>query len=76
MNDGETCSGIDECCEGTHDCDDNATCTNTVSSFTCACDPGFEGNGTDCDDTDECNLEYASCHVPSPSSFSSSRLKP
>ncbi|KAJ1474092.1 hypothetical protein T484DRAFT_1833640 [Baffinella frigidus] len=25
MNDGETCSGIDECCEGTHNCDDNAT---------------------------------------------------
>ncbi|KAJ1480670.1 hypothetical protein T484DRAFT_1809848 [Baffinella frigidus] len=45
MNEGATCPGFDECCEETHNCDINATCTNTVDSFTCECDPGYEGDG-------------------------------
>ena len=39
---------IDECHINTDDCHQNATCTNTVGSHTCACKPGFSGNGTDC----------------------------
>ena len=40
---------IDECIEETDDCDDNAICTNTDGSFTCLCDPGFSGDGVQCD---------------------------
>ena len=31
-----------------NDCHVDATCTNTDGSFTCACKPGYTGNGTDC----------------------------
>ncbi|KAJ1493120.1 concanavalin A-like lectin/glucanase domain-containing protein [Baffinella frigidus] len=44
-SDGTTCSGFDECCEGTHNCDVHATCNDTLASFTCECDPPYEGNG-------------------------------
>jgi len=37
---------IDECSDGTHSClVDTATCTNTIGSYTCACKPGYEGDG-------------------------------
>ena len=38
---------IDECA-GENDCHDNANCTNTVGSYNCSCNGGFEGNGTHC----------------------------
>uniref|UniRef100_A0A0G4I4H5 EGF-like domain-containing protein n=1 Tax=Chromera velia CCMP2878 TaxID=1169474 RepID=A0A0G4I4H5_9ALVE len=41
-------TGPDECSDGTHNCDANAACTNTDDSFTCACNGGYAGNGTDC----------------------------
>ena len=40
---------IDECIEETDNCDDNAVCTNTDGSFTCLCDPGFGGDGVQCE---------------------------
>ena len=44
---------IDECSEDQDDCDDdNAQCTNTMGSFTCACDSGYFGDGSMC--TGEC----------------------
>jgi hypothetical protein len=46
------CVDIDECADGTHNCDANATCTNTSGGFTCACNDGFEGDGTTC--VEEC----------------------
>ena len=40
---------IDECTRNTDNCDNtNAACTNTVGSFTCACNSGFSGNGVTC----------------------------
>ena len=39
---------IDECTEGTDNCDDNATCTNTVGGFECTCNIGYTGNGVSC----------------------------
>ena len=41
-------SDIDECIEGTDNCDDNAACTNTDGSFTCLCALGYSGTGTTC----------------------------
>ena len=38
---------IDECVEQSP-CDGNAVCTNTIGSFTCACNDGYSGNGMTC----------------------------
>ena len=46
--DGKTCADIDECADGTHDCDLNATCTNNAGSFVCACNAGYQGDGKSC----------------------------
>ena len=42
------CTDIDECADGTDTCDPNATCTNTAGSFSCACNPGYMGDGLVC----------------------------
>ena len=39
---------IDECVLNTDDCSDFAICTNTIGSYTCACKPGFVGDGKTC----------------------------
>ena len=39
---------VDECTNGTHNCDEQASCTNTDLSFTCACNAGYTGDGTNC----------------------------
>ena len=38
---------IDEC-DGENDCHENANCTNTIGSYNCSCNDGFEGNSTHC----------------------------
>uniref|UniRef100_A0A0G4IC14 EGF-like domain-containing protein n=1 Tax=Chromera velia CCMP2878 TaxID=1169474 RepID=A0A0G4IC14_9ALVE len=43
-----TLTELDECATGIHNCDPQATCTNTNGSFTCACPNGLEGGGTIC----------------------------
>jgi len=39
---------IDECSPAHYGCDTHASCSNTVGSFACACNPGFTGNGLTC----------------------------
>ena len=39
---------VDECAEGTHDCDVNAKCTNTDGNYTCTCRAGYSGDGRTC----------------------------
>ena len=37
-----------ECTEGNHHCGVNAECSNTLGSYNCTCEDGYEGNGTNC----------------------------
>ena len=39
---------IDECVEGTDNCDDNASCSNNAGGFTCTCNAGYTGSGVSC----------------------------
>jgi hypothetical protein len=54
------CVDVDECKASTSPCHPDAVCTNTTldaknpHGFTCACKPGFTGDGTVCADIDEC----------------------
>ncbi len=41
-------SDVDECINESHDCDANAECANTVGSFTCTCNAGYNGDGISC----------------------------
>jgi len=52
---------VDECTDGTDDCGPDATCTNTIGSFTCACNPGYAGDGITCTDVDECTDATDDC---------------
>jgi hypothetical protein len=38
----------------TDNCDANGVCKNVPGSFTCACKPGYTGNGVSCADVNEC----------------------
>ncbi|CAH1245436.1 SCUBE1 [Branchiostoma lanceolatum] len=64
---GEQCeSDIDACAENFDPCFPGVPCTDLPppagmeDGFTCGdCPPGYEGNGTSCQDIDECELEEA-----------------
>lgn len=43
------CSDIDECMEDLDNCNRSATCTDNDGSFTCMCNPGYMGDGVDCE---------------------------
>jgi len=50
-------SDWNECTLGIHDCDDDATCSNTQGGYECACDTGFSGDGTaSCTAVDACKI--------------------
>ncbi|XP_065190811.1 fibrillin-1-like [Sycon ciliatum] len=53
-----TCIERDECLHQIHNCDSNASCTNTVRSYNCTCNSGFSGDGRSC----VCNcLNHGQC---------------
>ncbi len=39
---------IDDCAIDTHTCDAMATCMNTLGSYECTCNEGYEGDGFMC----------------------------
>ena len=47
---------IDECVEGTAQCDDNASCNNTIGSYNCSCNSGYEGTGFEGNCSSKCTL--------------------
>ena len=44
-----------------NNCDDDATCTNTDGSFTCACNIGFTGDGVTCDGFLKLFINFDTC---------------
>ncbi len=47
---GELCDqDVNECANGSHTCDENATCQNQTPGYTCVCNENYEGNGFVCD---------------------------
>ncbi|PZC79072.1 hypothetical protein B5X24_HaOG216887 [Helicoverpa armigera] len=45
-----------------HSCDENATCMNLNTKYTCKCNQGFQGDGITCQDVDECVEGFHTCH--------------
>uniref|UniRef100_A0A8C4PGX1 Signal peptide, CUB and EGF-like domain-containing protein 2 n=1 Tax=Equus asinus asinus TaxID=83772 RepID=A0A8C4PGX1_EQUAS len=45
------------CAQGLDDCHTNALCQNTLTSYKCSCKPGYQGEGRQCEDIDECENE-------------------
>eukprot|EP00295_Goniomonas_pacifica_P017340 CAMPEP_0175859224 /NCGR_PEP_ID=MMETSP0107_2-20121207/30132_1 /TAXON_ID=195067 ORGANISM="Goniomonas pacifica, Strain CCMP1869" /NCGR_SAMPLE_ID=MMETSP0107_2 /ASSEMBLY_ACC=CAM_ASM_000203 /LENGTH=1043 /DNA_ID=CAMNT_0017175811 /DNA_START=16 /DNA_END=3147 /DNA_ORIENTATION=+ len=48
-------------CTLTHSCHSEALCTDTDASYTCECNAGYTGNGTSCDDLNECATTNGGC---------------
>ncbi|XP_035273025.1 signal peptide, CUB and EGF-like domain-containing protein 2 isoform X2 [Anguilla anguilla] len=48
----------DQCAEGSDGCHIDAICQNTPASYKCTCKTGFKGDGKQCEDIDECDIEY------------------
>ncbi|MEJ1270834.1 epidermal growth factor [Cricetulus griseus] len=55
-------SDIDECALGSASCPTTSSeCINTEGGYVCRCSEGYEGDGTDCFDIDECQQGMHSC---------------
>ena len=52
---------VNECVHENGGCDLDATCVNTDGSMRCVCDDGFEGDGYQCTDIDECAQDSRLC---------------
>ena len=39
---------VDECARGIDECSMNAQCTDTMGSYNCTCNIGYDGNGFNC----------------------------
>ncbi|XP_065845268.1 uncharacterized protein [Oscarella lobularis] len=67
------CDDVNECFSHIDNCHPDASCTDTLGSFTCTCRSGYVGDGIVCADVNECTFDddchqYASCHN-TPGSF-------
>ena len=51
-----TCVDLDECAEN-NPCDTQAVCTNTFGTVECQCLDGFIGDGLNCLDINECDMD-------------------
>jgi hypothetical protein len=49
---------LDECSEGTDTCHADATCKKMAAGYTCACKPGYLGNGKSCTSREFTSREY------------------
>ena len=52
--DAFSCADIDEC-QIDNSCHEKASCSNIEGDYRCTCLSGYGGNGTHCEDIDECN---------------------
>ncbi|XP_066989619.1 protein kinase C-binding protein NELL2a-like isoform X2 [Macrobrachium rosenbergii] len=57
---GLRCEDVDECARGKADCSPHATCKNSLGSYSCSCNPPFQGDGRTCD-VDECAQGIDDC---------------
>ena len=57
----KSCSDIHEWLTGAAKCQPNSICENTVGSFVCNCDTGFEMKDQICVELDECTLGTDKC---------------
>ncbi|MCI4376615.1 hypothetical protein PGIGA_G00190420 [Pangasianodon gigas] len=53
--DSGTCVSEKECVNSTQGCSTHAECKAILGSYYCACREGFNGNGIECRDVDECS---------------------
>nr|XP_026692192.1 zonadhesin-like isoform X3 [Ciona intestinalis] len=51
---GTTLPAVNECDLNLDNCSANATCSNTETGFECSCTTGYEGDGLNCTDVNEC----------------------
>ncbi|XP_060720352.1 EGF-containing fibulin-like extracellular matrix protein 1 isoform X2 [Tachysurus vachellii] len=56
------CRDIDECNTGRHTCSPDQICYNTRGSFLCQCPSGYQKNGDECVDRDECLTSHYCMH--------------
>lgn len=53
---------VSPCYDGTHACDTRAQCQPTSGlNYTCVCASGYQGDGRDCTDVEECAVGIANC---------------
>uniref|UniRef100_A0AAY4BFZ2 Signal peptide, CUB and EGF-like domain-containing protein 3 n=1 Tax=Denticeps clupeoides TaxID=299321 RepID=A0AAY4BFZ2_9TELE len=55
---GQAHTDADQCAEESDACHIDAICQNTQTSYKCTCKTGFKGDGKQCEDTDECDVQY------------------
>ena len=58
----QTRTDVDECANNTHNCSDNAGCTNTDEDFACTCKKGYTCYGITCEYMTECSTGSPSCN--------------